>query len=360
MKTVTPQPQQKTPGKGSALGPIAIVAGAVMVAAGGYYYLDRRGDGSVGAPLALDWLPAPSEPPPRPAPPPEPLPTVAPTANVAEGLGALAREATSAGAPGAKAVAEAAARAAAIDPVAQAEPLGKLARSASTALVAELSRQADQRSARMARLATWADPRRPAGNATARQRSMAADLRRARAAVSTAAARVGQAGDPLEAIAAARAALAAHSRFGQVYAQAYTMARAAPAPAPRPPSTTAAAPPARTEPAPPLSRAGLAVRVTEFRQVHNSAKTVAGRVIAMGRGNKPRASDGDWAQAAYRVRRDNAARAKAYTDHLNLLARSLRGAKTDAAARNIVAQARTVRGYIDTLYVRSAAAMPPR
>jgi hypothetical protein len=356
MKRVTMPAKRKTSAKRSALGPIAIIAGAAAVAAGGYYILDNRGEADPAEATAVpSWTPVPSEAPPTPA-----MATPAPSSSIVEDLRALAQAAAANNAPGANALADAATRAAEFDAVTEAEPLAQLARTSSAALAAAIARDASERTTRVAKMAAWAEPGRPAPGASAQQRTMALNLHRAQAAVVTAAGNVRGATDPLQAIAAARTALAAYNRFTSVYARAYTMARATPAA----PTRTAGAPalpvPTPTAAPLPISAAGLAARVSEFKEVHNSAKAIAGQVTAMGRAGKPRSADGEAAQAAYRLRQDNAARARQYVDHLGVLSRSLRGAKTDAAAQSIVAQARTVRGYLVTLQARSTAAMPPR
>ena len=356
MKPATPRPKPKRKRKRSALGPLAIAGALVLALLGaGGYYLATTGDKTRDT--VSNWIPAlPSEAPSET--PTEPAPTLAPASSIAEGLQVLAREAAAADAPGARAVEAAAARAVTLDPATQAEPLTRLARSTSAALATALAREAGERTARVEKLAPWA--KRPTEGATAQQRSMAATLQRAKASVIVAASRTRDAGEPEQAVAAARSAVADYGRFIRIYARAYTLARAAPALSAPAATQAIAAAPTPTAAALPISKAQLAARVSEFREVHNSAKSVANQVVAIGRDAKPRSSYGEAAQAAYRLRQDNAARARQYADHLDALARSLRGAKTDAAAQSIVAQARTVRGYLVTLQARSAAAMPPR
>jgi hypothetical protein len=358
MKPARPPAEKESTGKRSAFWPIVMVAGVallILLAAGGHYLVNRRSSDAANEPPS--WIPAlPSAPPPVEA-PAEPVPTATPPASIAEGLQALARQAAAADAPDARAIATAAASAAKPDSGLQGELLAKLTRSRTAAFAAALAREADVRSARVARLAAWADPDQPATQRSPKQRAMAGTLHSAHAAVTAAAARVRNATEAAQSLAAARAALDAYSRFREVYARAYTLARGTPAPDARPATTTATPPPAPSQAAVPISAAELKARVAEFKQVHDSAKAIGGQIAALGRTGRPRSSDGEAARAAYWLRQDNAARARQYADHLNQLARSLRGAKTDAAAEGIVAQARTVRGYLVTLQQRSAAAL---
>jgi len=225
---------------------------------------------------------------------------------------------------------------------AQNDKIATLTRSTSVELATSMAREADGRAARLAReLAARPD-----------QRALAASLQRARAAVGSAAAVTRNAPDGPQAIAAARATVAAYAHFGSVYAKTQAAARAAPTPTATPSASASASDQASAP-----SAAGLAGKIAELESIRDSAKTAANQVIAMGRGPKPKSSDSEAVQESYRIRQDNAQRAKGYVDHLNVLSRTIRNAKSDSAAQNYVSQARMVRGYLTTLQSRSAAAM---
>lgn len=355
-----PQPKPKLIRTGPALLALAVSASIVVVS----LYLSGQIE-KLQLPGPIKTLVSPG--------PVVPDPTATPTEVIAPdgipaAMQALAAEARRSGAPGAAvraldaSIAQINALAALPEAqkpkvVSQAE-IDAIAKTASAALAQSAANSVNERAIRLARQYPWADANRPAaanGESPDRRRAAAA-LHQARQRANAAAASGSRAASAQDAVASARQALAASVQFAAASTQAQR-ASATIVAAPTEIGTQAPLPPATPSEtaAPGAASSGMRAKIADVEAVLASARPIAARVIELGAA-RPGASEDD--RKGYRTRQDNAKRAKGYLDHLELLSRTVRNAPSEASAAGYVTQARTVRGYLNTLLATSTTAMP--
>jgi hypothetical protein len=137
-----------------------------------------------------------------------------------------------------------------------------------------------------------------------------------------------------------------------------------------PPAAAAAPPPASAQPLVPAPAAGVAVPAAPVADSPASAATLGEldatmdlcraairAVIRLGDRQRPGRSATAEEQVGYRLRQQNAEAAKGYRSYIATLARSVRGLKSEDAARQSLDKARQTLAYLDTMLADSQASL---
>jgi serine/threonine protein kinase len=216
------------------------------------------------------------------------------------------------------------------------DEMKSLAMSASANFAGAMVRDADRQSRQLAASAAALDSSGSpaAAKAAADINAATAAMNQAKSRISAAAAAARGAPGANEAIGAAHQGIAAYSQFTSAYDRAY--------------------------------RASLAVRSEsnalpkkreEFMAIDGSARAIYARVVEMARGGKPGLFASSGKRDGYRIRQDNAAKAKTYLAELDQLVRSMQAATTVGGVDGLISQVRGVKSNLASLESSSALAM---
>jgi non-specific serine/threonine protein kinase len=242
---------------------------------------------------------------------------------------------------------------------------GVIASAAAARFVDALGAEVDGKAQRLAREIPWAGPGRAAAypGLGADKKGIAASLARTRGSLGSARSAIQAAQNPGEAIVIARQALAASQGFSAAYFQAF---RAGPSVGKdstqlaqtRPQiETEDTAPvvqtPSRTQVAPAQQGGGnegvSAGTRAEFNSVVASARSAAAEIRNLGTMTRPDSGATEAEKTRYQIRLQNAQTAKRYEDYLNTLSRSMAGIDSESEARQSLAKANQTQGYLTTL-----------
>lgn len=118
-----------------------------------------------------------------------------------------------------------------------------------------------------------------------------------------------------------------------------------------------AAPITAPPPLPPTDNLPTAATIREYRSAVEECRDAIRAVIRLGGRDRPGSSASAEEQTGYRLRQQNAEAAKGYRSYLDTLARSMRGAKSETAARQSLERARQTLGYVNTMLADSQASL---
>ena len=175
-----------------------------------------------------------------------------------------------------------------------------------------------------------------AAKAAADIRAAAGVMSQARGRIASAAAAARGAPGANEAIAAAQQGISAYSQFSSAYGKAYRASLAM-----RAESQESNALPRKRE---------------EFMAVDASARAIYQRVVNLAQGGKPGLFASSGKRDAYRIRQDNAAKAKTYLGQLDQLVRSMQAATSVGGIDSLMGQLKGVKSSLASLEASSAAA----
>lgn len=231
-----------------------------------------------------------------------------------------------------------------------------LAKPAGSALARAVEAGVSEQARRLAGKYQWLASGNVVATTTA-QKSAAQSLRSAQQRVAAAAAGSAAAATAADALSATRATLVAAGAFTSAAARVH---RAADVPVPKNllPSEAATTASASPSPAPSKAPTGMGSRFSEVDAIVSSARPLAARVIELGNTGRPGPGASIDDRKGYTTRQANGRRAREYMTHLELLSRTVRSAPSEAAVAGYVAQARLVKGYLNTILASSLAAMP--
>ncbi len=199
-----------------------------------------------------------------------------------------------------------------------------------------LSRAARNQLANLKKMVPWGDLKSLAEATTPEEQSAAASLQSAKAQLDAATADVSRATDPASAIAATHRAF----RAWQSFAGAASMA----------------APLAQRVAAQTAEKTTLPLKQAAFNLVEKAARETAGRVVALATGGKPGLFANKAKRDSYKLRQDNAAKAKAQLSELDRLSAAVKSATTAPEIEAARSQAALINTQLYSLYTASYAA----
>jgi hypothetical protein len=218
----------------------------------------------------------------------------------------------------------------------------------------------ERRAQKIARDVPWADPLRAnaAGGESPERRAVQARLQQARTGLGAAAAAAGKAGDPGQAVAYARQALANWRSFASAQAKAYATGAPSIEPASVEQTDGLATPTGKeSSPAPANGSAGAAAgKAQQLAAIVSSSREIADRVVRMARTSQPGSRASNEEKDNYRTLQQNMKSAQSYVTYLERLTNSLRGAKDDREVDRLIVQGEQTKRYLLLLLSRSTTA----